>query len=83
MTEALLAAAARGFGAQSAAPIARVILEVREGPLFTVSDVPLNGLMGLDTSDLTMALPVAAAPSAASRLSGLDSTSKPTSNAVG
>ena len=38
--------------------IARVILEVREGPLFTVSDVTFNGLMALDTSDLTMALPV-------------------------
>ena len=37
---------------------ARVILEVREGPQFTVDGVTFTGLAALDTSDLTMGLPV-------------------------
>jgi outer membrane protein assembly factor BamA len=38
--------------------VARVILEVREGPQFTVDDVRFNGLAALGESDLTMGLPV-------------------------
>ena len=39
-------------------PVARVILEVREGPRFSVSDVAFKGLVALDESDLTAMLPV-------------------------
>jgi outer membrane protein assembly complex protein YaeT len=38
--------------------VARVIIEVREGPRFTVNDVTFNGLSALDRTDLTAALPV-------------------------
>jgi outer membrane protein assembly complex protein YaeT len=38
--------------------VARVIVEVREGPQFTVNDVTFSGLAALNESDLTGALPV-------------------------
>lgn len=41
-----------------AGPVARVVLEVREGPQFTVAGVTFDGLAALDESDLTAALPV-------------------------
>ena len=39
-------------------PVARVVVQVQEGPQFTVNDITFDGVSAVSTTDLTAALPV-------------------------